>query len=292
MKKLLMGVFGLGLMLSVVSVQAETIDSVANDSNSVDNQVVVGDVATPNYMVDIYWEDLSFDWVYNYETNNFDWEPSKVCSEIFDSSENIEQYILSGDMDVYTNDSCTELASEYDSGINEYYYLEERTFVPIYISDFSENGQIVPSVEWQSETKYSYVNGKFRYIGFSCVAVDEEVFEEVYEYGYYDDMYVYSDSNCTERIQVDSTTSYEEGMYSVAIVENELLTSSLPANARIPGMGGPGFDFDSNYLSNGYTGRGGMYDLSLNLENDPDKEVVTPTAGDTIGAITITINAK
>lgn len=71
--KLLLGLFGIGVLSSVMTVNAQSLDSVEEGSNSAQSSVTVGEVELPVYSVDINWENLQFDWSYNSETAEYEW---------------------------------------------------------------------------------------------------------------------------------------------------------------------------------------------------------------------------
>jgi len=173
--KLFKAVFGIGLFALALNVNANTINSVTDGSNTTDATVTVGEVAVPVYEVYVSWNDLTFDWTYDYETEKFGWKPADVCLpqgiENSDEFDNFDEH--------YTDENCTTEATEYTEG-TEYYGIQEREAAEIFVVDASENGQIVPSIKYNSSSKYEDVVGKFKYRGETCLALeDEDAFSEL-----------------------------------------------------------------------------------------------------------------
>lgn len=143
----------------------ESIDpSTFNDEQT----VVVGDVDSTVYSVDITWNDLSYDWKYDRATNSFDFKSSLSCRAIEpEQKEELKEYITSGDK-IYTNDQCSietdlsHLAGTEDFEIENTYYVNEAPAPTIQIEDHSVNGRIKANATFAPSGSYAdWVTGKF-----------------------------------------------------------------------------------------------------------------------------------
>jgi len=130
--------------------------------------VVVGDVDSTVYSVDITWNDLSYDWKYDRATNSFDFKPSLSCQGI-EANENtfeeLQEVLLAGDK-VYTDDQCTieddstALAGGFEPGT--VYYIQNGVASTIQIEDYSVNGRIKAKATFEPSGSYAdWVIGKF-----------------------------------------------------------------------------------------------------------------------------------
>ena len=234
-KGLIMGIIGVGSFLLMMGVKAETLD--LTNVSSTGQVVTVGDVDAPVYSVDITWGDLTFDYKYDNNTGEYYWSRAITCHELTDSfsaSYNFLDVFWDGEcereIDVTKVDFATALT-------NNAYYAESGMNGTISITDNSTNARIVPSIAWQSESKYDFVKANFQYEGPVCNDAGE-----------------------------------------CGAGWKDLTTSTLPNEARQENAG------------SGITT--GHYFLSFDLENNPAKESVMPTAGDKIGTITISIDAE
>ena len=229
--KLLTGLLALVLLMPMgvnAEITREELDSVENGNNSTSVTVTVGEVETPVYEVDIEWDELKFDWKYNSETNKYEWSATQTNDETLSA--------------VYEN--------------------------VILIMDYSTGGEIIPSVKWNSNIKYQYVEGEFYYYKdiLTCESISEEEFYQNKKYKHV----LYTDSECANRLD-SSVNEYQEGIYMKS-GSKKLTTEEIPEKAKIK------FDDDNYYL------------LILTL-NNKTKSTETPTAGDTVGTVTITIKA-
>lgn len=271
--KLFKAVFGIGLFALALNVNANTINSVTEGSNTTNATVTVGEVEAPVYEVEVSWDDLTFDWTYNSETNKFGWTPSKVCVPVDTSDFDIYE-------EFYTDSTCSTEVTEYIGG-TDYYRLESRKSASISIQDYSENGQIVPSIKWNSSSKYEDVVGNFKYYGETCAVIEsEETFEHL------KDRNLYTDSTCSTK--VSTTPIFEAGKYYV-LTEREglnLTSEELPDAARTGGAGDCFGGDEGMFCSS--DDWAGIYKLSFNLEGG----TTNPTSGDEIGTITVSIRAK
>lgn len=291
MKKLLILIFSLTLLLPF-TVNAEEgdgydweIDSVEEGSNSASATVTIGSVAVPVYNVDMVWENPSFDWTYNEETKKFGWTPTPYCSSHTIESEEQLQDMLSSGVELYTDNSCSTEASSYDETVT-YYEKFEREYYYFGIEDTSENGEIVPSIKWTPSEEYNYVEGKFSYSYEKpvCKVIEEE------DLGLSSDKYelvtVYSDASCstvvdTENVEFEPNTYY--ALYSEREFK-ELTSEEIPEVARDSYIGTPFYEINQ-------AEKQWAYGLILELENK-ETPTTTPTAGDTLGTIKVTIRAR
>lgn len=296
MKKLfLLGVLSFGLLLPFgVNAEEENgydskIDSVEEEKNSANASVKVGEVEVPVYDVNINWDSLKYNWKYNYKTNKYEWavETTKMCeisSYDVPSEDEWENYKYN----LYTDSTCDTWASQdltYEEFItnseNYYYYSGDYENSHIHIDDYSTGGRIIPSIKWKSEENYDFVQGNFKYFVYEqiCGLIDEEEFENLKEYG---DV-IYTDSNCTTKFEYNNENQDTEELYALTYEEKfvNLETDKIDDNAR-------------HYFTGDVTGphyaNGAYYELKLDLTNE-ETPTNTPTAGDTIGTITVTIKA-
>jgi len=104
-RNLLMGILGCGLLFTQVA-KAETLD-LTNVSETGQN-VVVGEVETPVYSVDITWGNMEFDYVYNEVTGSFEWKGEQNCVEL---ETHHEESFAKGWLNVYSDSTCTNSQS-------------------------------------------------------------------------------------------------------------------------------------------------------------------------------------
>ena len=304
--KLIKGLFGIGLVCMLfgtvvyANTGSEIINSTEEGNNSVDADVTVGNVEAPVYSADLYWESLSFDWVYDNSTKSFDWAPTPICTFFYpEDGMTFEDAFASG-MSIYGDSTCSTKAETYDESIQEYYYLRERENVFINITDLSQSGEIVPSVEWNSSEKYNNVIGKISYYDSDksvCSVIESE---EMLDYALEREVTLYSDSVCSINV-VDTNLEYlEDTYYAFVNIDSieELIGSEIPDDARMASAG-EYFEYRFTELETAaydpvaypWT-RKNVYKIIIELENDPEKAAVTPTSGEVLGTVTITIRAK
>lgn len=272
-KKLLMGFFGLCLMLSVVAVKAETIDA-ENGSASAD--VTVWNVETPVYDVEISWNSLSYNWGYNEITQKYGWMSNNFCSTV---PEDVKNNITESSFDdiyafqLYNSRDCSRENSAYELGlsyeevianIGDYYYKPTLGGeVGIQITDNSEIVKVTPSIKWTSAEKYDWTVGSF-YSHYTCDVVPERWFENVKERGE-----LYTDSKCSVKLLDTTEATWEENKYYYAdgMQQGQITENEIPDSFRV----------------------GNQYSIYLILQVDETKEFKTPEIGDTIGTVTISI---
>lgn len=283
--KLFKLISGLGVFAFALSVNAEvtdttTIDLTGEGQTSSNAVATVGTVETPVYEVAVIWNDLTFDWVYDEEKEEFGWAPTTVCSGIGFDEEYIESAIARGE-ELFVNDTCSERIYEYNPDARGYYVLSERKTATIGIEDMSQKGQIIPSISWEADEKYADVDADFSYTGEGCVLLPTDA---AFNYAKENGHKIYNENTCETEASVDvfATDSY----YVNAVTSFDLpSTGELPDNGRISGAGTAGVDgvtlppigFNKNY-----------YFVHLALEGGE----TTPEEGDTIGTITVSISVK
>lgn len=289
-KKLFNLLFGLCVFMIGTTVNAETVSGaedmpggVGEDSQS----VVIGSVETPVYNVSIYWSDLTFDWVYDEATESFGWSPAKVCSPWSYLSDDEYNTVVANGTQLFTDEACSTASTGYSED-TEYFSLEERERVFFNIEDYSLYGQIVPSIEWNAESSYSYVDAVFMARPKMCIAVDKE---EYYDEALTLNTGLYSDSSCTIAAEAEGYTAnkYYTNVRPLDGVYIELTTAEIPDSVRrsAAGVGAEVGDYlfeSSEYAENNYT-------IAFTLENTT-APTSTPSAGDKVGTITISFRAK
>lgn len=291
--KLIRFIFGsVILLLSFVimpNVSAQALDSIEDGNNFVNANVTVGKVDAPVYVVDINWDDLSFDWVYDNSTKSFGWQPSPICHQFYDPNITIEEALMNGTK-LYADRTCSTAVDSYDDTIPYYYFTIERDSVGVYIFDYSQYTEIVPSITWTSSDKYDYVIGNFEYEyldDFCRTITDEELFEVAID----NNVTIYSDSSCTTNI-LDENLTYSDNTYYAwmkGLAYKQLNSDEIPNDGRVSTKGWLLFsEMNDALVDDG----GHAYLLKFELENDLEKEINTPSNGETIGTITISIRGK
>ena len=271
-------VFGMGISF----VNAEEYGHESFDgSGDTGAEVTVGDVDVPVYDVEVNWYNFVFDWKYYETTHEYGW----MVHQNLDCNAYTFQEIVYDDrfgVPFYTDAACSqpvnlEITSNYEQE-DVFYTLEGvgDALASITIEDMSTNGYIEPTLTWNAEDKYDFTTVIITYFVDTpvCDVVDSYYYDEVTE--------AYTNSNCTgDKIETATapaqTVFYE---YLNDFQEVEYTGGEIPTTAKRSAAGGilyyPSYDF---------------YDLHLKLGVDTTKTVTTPTAGDTIGTLTITITA-
>ena len=249
--------------------------------------VVVGEVATPVYEVNIFWEDLTFDWTYDYDTNSFGWKPASLCErdyEMVGYEAEFDEKLASGE--IYTDATCSTVTHERTEEAI-YYAVRERDYVYMGIEDFSQNGQIVPSISWNAESNYSYTIANFEVRDEKCIAVARvDVYNAAKEYG----TGLYADATCSTKA---TDTGYETGKYyAVARTGySKLNTTEIPDSVRESGAGSGAYIEDLGLQIGKPAFAENQYAVRFNLGITAQPET-TPTAGNKIGTITVSFRAK
>lgn len=245
--------------------------------------VVVGDVRTGAiYRVDISWDDLTFDWDYD------GWVPASVCKLADREADDFEEKFNDGKL--FEDQNCSQVT--YQNDPDEYYYeLVERDGVEFTVVDYSFNGQIVPSIEWNYVGDYEdYTDVMFFVQNEMCVPVwTDSFYNLVREHGVF-----YEDSACsivTEDKGFDNSGYEVNQYYAMARIYEELeIGTAVPDSARRGNAGSGGcatisfgdrvciLNSDDEFI----------YDFKVSLATSGTPEVL-PTSGDPIGTITVRI---
>jgi len=156
MKKLL--VFLIAFAFAFGFVHAEI--TVNGDSTQ---NVLVGDVETPVYAVEISWTGLVYDWGYLADIGERGWKIHPTCDSIYvDTSSKFDDYV-SNYNGLYSNDTCTTNASF--NGNNYYYYINKNAKSNINIIDLSTGGALTPSIAFAANSSYNYTTMSYKYEG-------------------------------------------------------------------------------------------------------------------------------
>jgi len=300
---LFVGLFGIFLFFVTANVNAEEWSSDAiyelpGGTTSSSAEAIIGEIEAPVYNVFIIWQDLTFDWAYDEKTQEFGWRKPAICME-YTQDANEAQHALDLGMELYQDSTCESriYTTETTPGENpstdlvSYYFWYETNKSTIGIEDFTENGQIVPSVSWNASEKYSHVNATLEYskIDSVCQAINsQDMLTSAIEEG----VTLYSDSNCSN-ISETIQDEYVDNMYHVFIDIDTVVevNGEIPDDARHSAMGG--YTGEYRFTESAfYPVRKDHYYIQLSLENDPEKEATTPVAGDVLGTVTVTIRAR
>ena len=194
--------------------------------------------------------------------------------------EPIEHEVTVGEVDASLGTYDIEIT--WDSFVFDYVYDEEtdsykwiNTYTETKEGTFSItnknniNYPIIPTVTWTSAENYDFVKGVIKEEGSVCI--EEEYNEEDFNQGFQ-----LTGAQCNANSDLsynDPNHSYDPDKYYTVGARFKNLINNQPK----------GWDPGEEGVYN--------YPLALSLENDPTKEAKTPTAGDTIGTITITFEA-
>lgn len=261
------------------------------EAGDTDAEVTVGDVEVPVYDVTINWWDFTYDWKYNKETLSYNWvNHASSCEAISSYSDylDMKQYRDLGT--IYYDNECSEIYSgntDTDIDIEEYFesnagnveaklYYFFKSEAHMNIEDESTGGYISPSFTWTPEDDYAYTTGLFKYTRKRpvCGEVSPEYFNEVKS--------AYTSSDCTgEKILIAGAPS-ETVFYAYLndVQEVEIAGGQIPYEDRMSAAGGAVLYYPpmNNY-----------YYVNFDLGVDSTKTVTTPTTGETIGTVTISI---
>lgn len=162
MKKKLFGTLMLATLFALpMFVNAE--EKQPSDFND-SKDVIVGSVETTVYLVDVEWDNLSFDWKYDRDTNKFEFVPPLACQAIDTTNasmiEELQGYVADG-IGVFDNDTCTTThTGEFTSGTT--YYAQSGVYPTVHIEDRSINGKIKAKASFTPSGSYAdWVVGKF-----------------------------------------------------------------------------------------------------------------------------------
>lgn len=174
MKKKLFSMLMLTTLFALpVFVNAEEVKQPSDFNDTKD--VVVGNIDTTVYSVDVHWSGFSYDWKYDKETNKFGFKSSIGCEGYKVTSDTFQDWIDAGEK-VYLDNQCTSLQTGDFVAENTYY---RKTNVNGYVSvaDNSVNGRIKAKVGFTPSNSYDWVSGKF-YQGYIFTPSTESI-----EYG-------------------------------------------------------------------------------------------------------------
>ena len=304
---LFVGLFGIFLFFVTANVNAEESNDVEGwnseaiyelpgGTTSASAEAKIGEIEVPVYNVFIIWQDLTFNWAYDEKTQEFGWKKPAICMEYTQDADEADHAMVELGMELYRDSSCENSIAA--TGLPEegssYYFLYETNKSTIGIEDFTENGQIVPTVSWTASEKYSYVNGTLEYsiIDSVCQVINsQDMLSSAIEEG----VTLYSDSNCSN-VSDTIQNEYVDNMYYafIDVDTTEKVNGDIPDEARHSAMGGYRSEYsftESSY----YPGSKDHYYIQLSLENDPEKyakEGMAPVTGDVLGSVTITIRAR
>lgn len=165
---LLAAIFALPLCVSA----EEAKPSDFNDEQT----VVVGEVDTTVYSVDIEWGDLSYDWKYDKGTNSFGFKSPLACQGILANANyglgRLQEAVEEG-YKVYDDNQCsTPHTGDFVEG--NVYYAQNGIYSSIRVLDNSINGRIKAKVEFNPSSSYNWVIGKF-YQNYTLAPVTEKI---------------------------------------------------------------------------------------------------------------------
>ena len=272
-------VFGMGM--SFVNAEGEGNESFTG-SGDAGAEATVGDVDAPVYDVEVNWYNFVFDWKYNETAHEYEWMVHQTLDcmpythdDLVDMGYDFDNL---GEVTFYTDSSCTVVKENFGNANDTYYMLEgagaPRAFVVI--EDMSTNGYIEPSLSWSSEDQYDFTTAAITY------SVDVPVCDVVPDYAYDEVTLAHISSDCTgDEIE---TANAPEGTVFYAylndVQELEYTGGEVPITAKRAASGGVLYNGVHDY-----------YEFYLELGLDETKTITTPTPGDTIGTLTITITA-
>ena len=132
----------------------------ALDPGSYTQEVTVGEVDETIYSVDINWGDMTFDWKYDAEANEFNFQPHKKCMPIANNDSTASVLTALQEQGRLYNDltSCETLATN-PLDAEMYAYLTPDGGIGVY--DSSTNGKLKTKLSFTASEKYDWVTGKF-----------------------------------------------------------------------------------------------------------------------------------
>lgn len=275
-KNLLVGLIGLGVFtVFAANVKAETVN--LDNISETGKNVIVGDVTAPVYSVDIEWGDMTFDYKYDDVNEQYYWREKIECEKLVAG---LESNFNNNELDLYYDNACeNEMPAEnfdFDTALTIEAYYARTVGGMISIHDSSQNGSIIPSISWTSESNYDFVDANFYYEGpvNRCASIEDEFdFNNTVNAGFK----LYTDSNCTLSEENDSP-AFESGKYYH--LDTGAGWHKMTGNILTEDMAMSGDPLFTDYL------------LKVELVNNPEKTIKTPVKGDNIGTITISIDAK
>ena len=315
--KLFKGLFGITIsalsFCLITNVNAATCsgnDCIAEGLDDFDVNVAVGEVDAPVYDVEITWGSLKYNWKYNDTTNKHEWvaEQASNCDRYFldsterDNWENIELYTDSTCQTKVADDvTFDEAYNDMKNDVKPYFALgakiEQNT---IQIKDYSENVRVGATLKWNAAENYNWTNAEFvRPMGYTrtCNEIKDNETFEMYKS---ETLYINDVCDVAASVGTDLSPSFGDGntYYYQEWEELDPVVGNGELALNGPVFGGVGdvvwpdstpesyiqaFQEKSAKFKNSYY-------LRLNLKADSSKEVITPTTGDSIGTVTITLN--
>lgn len=124
------------------------------------HDVTVGEVDETVYSVDLSWGDMTFDWKYDAEANEFNFQPHKKCMGIANNDSTVSVLMSLQEQGRLYEDStsCETLAT---SPLDAEMYA---TLVPdggIGMYDYTVNGKLKAKLSFTASENYDWVTGKF-----------------------------------------------------------------------------------------------------------------------------------
>ncbi len=262
---------------NVVLVNAENGGTHSDQNGDSNVNVTVGNVEVPVYNVEISWDDFIFDWKYDYETRTYNWGRTDCAyiDPVVDWRPDVFY-----ERDFYLNSSCTgntisgeEVKATENKGM-EFYYLTEGEAPEIDIIDASEGGYITASLSWTPEEKYDFTTATFSYVKEQSTCVEIPATDVHEEAG------AFTSSNCEGEKTFVANEPVGTKFYDWETNEVETeFDGELPLEAD---RGHQSTSFVEEVHEYWYT-------VKANLSVDSTKTVTTPTAGEQIGTVTVSI---
>lgn len=124
------------------------------------HDVTVGEVDETVYSVDISWGDMTFDWKYDSEKNEYGFKARLGCSGYLMSADDTYLTAAKEENILFSDDSCSVLQTS--ELINDTtYYMKDNVGGSIKIEDLSVNGKVKANASFLAEEGYEWVVGKF-----------------------------------------------------------------------------------------------------------------------------------
>lgn len=255
--------------------------------------VTVGNSDAPVYSYELDMNNFGvFDWVYNNETDAFEWTDS--C----------KAYLMLGNDTVYNTYSdtkCTNYKSSQTLNEGDYYY--KKVSNEITIKDTSTYGKIKADVEYVPEEYYRWTGMEIVTSKYECI--EQSLNTNTVDYPIYIHNY-YSDSTCSNfyeqnvafTIGVDHAYTYVNNSFT-NISDTTALYESYPTSYTSNALfNDAGLYYTAN--DNGATGTALTYDdrnailkfnpVIINLVDESQEEFITPQSGNIMGTLTVNIH--
>ena len=273
------------LMPGIVKAESNHYNLNANQNTYQNTNVTVGNVAGNNvtgpvYAVDIEWSGLSFDWVYNSTTGQYEWADKIETCESFQAPNNT---VIGTTATYYRNNTCTNAVTGSVLTSGTYYYKRfESKSHSLTIADYSENGIVKPRLLWIPTTNYNYTTASFYYeTRDNCEPLPKDVFDSFAE----DGIMVYKDAQCSGTQYNSSNLTYGTELYYGTYRPG---LKQFNANSIVP--------TEARLCYAGYDEYGvcpfEQYDFYFELGVDRSKTVNTPVKGDKIGSLTVMLTPQ